>query len=188
VSKLAKDFSIALKKLHEMSMVQELYKDRISNIPNEVTRLMEAIRNNVKVNRVKVVGESLCIDTNDIFLGPFNIGRYRIMISSQGLPKISKIDKVIKGKLHPHCLESGELCYGGFKQGVSAYNLGKWDEVIVTVISVLESYDSESCYTSLEKFLEKHYPGQYSKVYPKYVPKNKKIWKIIGGEMKLKEV
>jgi len=187
VSQLAKDLASAMRQLHRISLERESLKKDIEGKVKNVHKMIEGIVKNKKIRRVRVVADTLCVDTNDIYLGAFNIGRYRIFLPNIGLPRVEKLDKVIRGYKHPHATESGELCYGGFKDGVNALNRARWDEAIVTVLSVLEAYDSESCYVSLEPFLEKNYPEIMKEVYPKYVPHGKKVWKIIGGRMTFRD-
>lgn len=159
---------LSIKKLHE------------KNVPS--TRTVDYLKEQLKdskafkeVDKVHLVKNGILVETKDITCGGKNIGVYLIYIDLYNekvkvhrkdgkwfaptvplgpinlfLPEDEKIRVE-----HPHVV-SGVVCFGNIKNTVNeSLKAGKFYDILLAVISILETYNQKDAYTDLKNFIKK---------------------------------
>lgn len=126
--------------------------DKLDDMKTSTEEMWDRI---VKVKEIKKINlvnldELECL-TNDIFLGPFNIGTFKIILSNKGLRIFSNTIK--SGHQHPHISEKGVPCLGNAGDLMKHFYSGEWDVTLLTLIKFLKSYNGASPHVRLSEYL-----------------------------------
>ena len=156
--------------------IKTLEKDKKNT--SDIKELFSKLFQNPKIKRIwhDKKSDLLCFETVPLKIEScktgktYDIGRYKIMIGLDGRIIADTLDAnkaLIEDIQHPH-VHSKRICWGNIGESVSKL-MADWkiDVVLMLTIRLLERYNSDSPYMSLNDFMDKGF-GKHVTCEPKY--------------------
>ena len=128
-----------------------------SSLINTLNKSIEILKKNLQIEEIKEVWEFIYeVITNALYINEHFIWKYKMYINfTDNIVKIYSLDHNEKYP-HPHVSSNNDPCWGEFLRWIinNSMSIMDMEQVVYSAIALLESYNDDSAYQPLGKWLD----------------------------------